>query len=141
MVPRPFRRRKAMENSMRILIVDDEDIVRGSFFHWFRRLGYPVETAASGFEALKKLEEKTFDVLILDLRMPGEDGIKVLKEIKKSHPDTDVVMITAYGSIDTAVQSIKTGATDYLCKPFKPEKLSLIVKKIVDQKSAIKLQL
>ncbi len=116
------------------MIVDDEMIVRESFLHWFEKLGHKVDTAASGFEALEKLEKIPFDVLFVDIKMPGMDGIELLEKIKEKYPDSNVVIITAYGSIETAVNAMKMGASDYLLKPFKPAQLSLVMEKIFQQK-------
>jgi DNA-binding NtrC family response regulator len=123
-----------MDKKITIMIVDDEPIVRESFLHWFQRLGYRVETAASGFEALEKLEKIGFDLLFVDIKMPGMNGIELLGKVKEEYPDTFVIIITAYGSIDTAVEAMKQGAVDYLLKPFKPEQLSLVMEKVLNQK-------
>ena len=123
-----------MDEKMSIMIVDDEMIIRESFLHWFEKYGHRVDAAASGFEALEKLEKVPFDLLFVDIKMPGMDGIELLEEVKQEYPETIVVIITAYGSIDTAVQAMKLGASDYLLKPFKPEQLSLVMEKIAHQK-------
>jgi len=119
------------------MIVDDELIVRESFLHWFERLGYVVETAASGFEALEKLKQFSFDLLFVDIKMPGMSGVELLDRVKEDYPGTIVIIITAYGSIDTAVEAMKKGAADYLLKPFKPEQLSLVMEKVLNQKKLI----
>jgi len=123
-----------MNDKISIMIVDDEFIVRESFLHWFKRLGHPVEVAASGFEALEKLEKFSSDLLFVDIKMPGMNGIELLGKVKEEYPDTLVIIITAYGAIDTAVEAMKLGATDYLLKPFKPEQLSLVMEKVANQK-------
>ena len=119
------------------MIVDDEEIIRESFLHWFEKLGHRVEAAASGAEALEKLEKSPFEVLFVDIKMPGMDGIELLGKVKEEYPETIVVIITAYGSIETAVKAMKMGATDYLLKPFKPEQLSLVLEKIAHQRKLI----
>jgi len=119
---------------MKIMIVDDEMIVRESLLHWFKKSGHDVDTAASGPEALKKLEKIPFDILFVDIKMPGMNGIEVLEKVKEEYPETLVVIITAYGSIDTAVRAMKTGASDYLLKPFKPDQLTLVLEKIALQR-------
>jgi len=123
-----------MDKKISIMIVDDEPIVRESFLHWFERLGFLVQTAATGFEALEKLEQTGFDVLFVDVKMPGMNGIELLARVKEGYPDTIVIVITAYGSIDTAVEAMKKGAADYLLKPFRPEQLSLVIQKVLNQK-------
>ncbi len=126
-----------MDKKTSIMIVDDEEIIRESFLHWFEKLGHQVEAAASGLETLKKLEKSPFDVLFVDIKMPGMDGIELLGKVKEEYPETIVVIITAYGSIETAVKAMKMGATDYLLKPFKPEQLSLVLEKIAHQRKLI----
>ena len=126
-----------MEDKISIMIVDDELIVRESFLQWFKKMGNHVDSAASGFEALDKLEKYPFDLMFVDIKMPGMNGIELLGRIKEEYPDTIVVIITAYGSIDSAVNAMKMGATDYLLKPFKPEYLSLVMEKVANQKRLI----
>ncbi|MBU1713354.1 MAG: sigma-54 dependent transcriptional regulator [Proteobacteria bacterium] len=126
-----------MNKKITIMIVDDEPIVRESFLHWFERLGCMVETAASGFEALEKLKQSAYDLLFVDIKMPGMNGVELLERVKEEYPGTIVIIITAYGSIDTAVEAMKKGAADYLLKPFKPEQLSLVMEKVLNQKKLI----
>lgn len=123
-----------MNEKMSIMIVDDEMIVRESLFHWFEKAGHVVETASSGFEALEKLERFPFELLFVDIKMPGMDGIELLEKVKAEYPDTIVIIITAYGSIESAIKAMKTGASDYLLKPFKPDQLSLVMEKIAHQR-------
>ncbi|MBW2041125.1 MAG: sigma-54-dependent Fis family transcriptional regulator [Deltaproteobacteria bacterium] len=123
-----------MKENMSIMVVDDEMIIRESFSHWFEKSGHKVSTAASGFEALDKLKEYPFDLLFVDIKMPGMDGIEFLEIVKKEYPDTFVVIITAYGSIESSVKAMKLGASDYLLKPFKPEQLNLVLEKVAQQK-------
>lgn len=122
-----------MDDKMNIMIVDDEKIVRESLFHWFTKLGHTVEKASSGFEALDGLEKNPFDVLFVDIRMPEMNGLELLEKVKTEYPETVVVIITAYGSIETAVKAMQLGASDYLLKPFKPDYLSLVMEKITQQ--------
>ena len=126
-----------MGNKISIMIVDDELIVRESFLHWFENLGHKVETAASGLEALEKLKKSFFDLLFVDIKMPEMSGIELLGKVKEEYPETIVIIITAYGSIDTAVNAMKMGATDYLLKPFKPGQLTLVMEKVANQKRLI----
>jgi len=123
-----------MDTKPSVMVVDDEHIVRESLFHWFQKAGHVVDKAASAVEALKKLEETLFDVLFVDIKMPGMNGIELLDRVKSDYPDTVVIIITAYGSIDSAIQAMKKGASDYLLKPFKPEYLSLVMEKITRQR-------
>jgi len=123
-----------MDEKMSIMVVDDEEIVRESLFHWFKKYGHAVETASSGFEALDKLEKRPFQLLFVDIKMPGMDGIELLEKVKTEYPDSMVVIITAYGSIESAVKAMRIGASDYLLKPFKPDQLSLVMERISHQK-------
>ena len=123
-----------MDEKMSIMIVDDEMIVRESLYHWFKKYGHVVETASSGHEALEKLEKLPFEVLFVDIKMPVMDGIELLGKVKEEYPDTIVIIITAYGSIHTAVKAMKMGASDYLLKPFEPDQLSLVLEKIANQR-------
>jgi DNA-binding NtrC family response regulator len=120
-------------NIARILIVDDELIMRESLAAWLERDGHAVQTAASGESALKKCRENRFDILLLDIKMEGMDGLDVLRRIKESDADVAVVMITAYGSIATAIDAMKDGAHDYLLKPFDPSELGVLIEKIIQQ--------
>ena len=122
-----------MDAKMNIMIVDDEKIVRESLYHWFTKIGHTVEKASSGFEALERLAENPFDVLFVDIKMPQMNGIELLEKVKTTYPDTIVIIITAYGSIESAVKAMQLGASDYLLKPFKPDYLSLVMEKISQQ--------
>ncbi len=126
-----------MDKKMSIMIVDDEEIIRESLFHWFKKYGHPVETASSALKALERLEKHPFQLLFVDIKMPGMDGIELLEKIKQEYPDTIVVIITAYGSIESAVKAMRIGAHDYLLKPFKPEQLSLVMERISVQKKLV----
>ncbi|MBW2621258.1 MAG: sigma-54-dependent Fis family transcriptional regulator, partial [Deltaproteobacteria bacterium] len=126
-----------MDEKMSIMVVDDEEIVRESLFHWFKKYGHVVDTASSGFEALDKLEKYPFQLLFVDIKMPKMDGIELLEKVKTEYPDTIVVIITAYGSIESAVKAMRIGASDYLLKPFKPDQLSLVMERISNQKKLL----
>nr|MCU0564623.1 response regulator [Desulfobacterales bacterium] len=117
-------------NSTKILIVDDETIMRESLAGWLERDGHQVQTAASGEDALKKCAQTRFDILLLDIKMEGMSGLDVLRRIKEADPEAAVVMITAYGSIATAIEAMKNGAFDYMLKPFDPNELGVLVEKI-----------
>lgn len=121
--------------STKILIVDDELIMRESLAGWLERDGHVVETAASGEEALQKLKNSRFEILLVDIKMEGMSGLDVLKKVKESDPDAAVVMITAYGSISTAIEAMKNGADDYLLKPFDPNALGVLIDKITEHQA------
>ncbi len=116
-----------------IMIVDDEEIVRTSLSSWLLEDGYDVLMFESGKLALEALGKKQFDLMLVDLKMPGMDGLELMKEVKKSLPDMPIIIMTAYATVDTAVKAIKEGAFDYLMKPFDPEEISLTIKKIMKQ--------
>jgi DNA-binding NtrC family response regulator len=124
--------------SANILIVDDELIMRESLSGWLKRDGHTVQTAASGEEALAMIEKTHFDIMLVDIKMEGISGLDVLKQVRETDADTAVVMITAYGSIKTAIDAMKNGATDYLLKPFDPNELGVIVEKTIDRQAEIR---
>jgi len=111
-----------------ILVVDDERTVRNTIRAILEEQAYRVETAPDGRAALKSLKNHSFDLVITDLRMGAVDGLEVLKFVKKTHPATEVIVLTAFGSVETAVEAIKAGAFDYLSKPVEPEKLLATVR-------------
>jgi DNA-binding NtrC family response regulator len=116
---------------IKIIVVDDELSVRESVRGWLQQDGYQVETAASGLEALAKNAENRFDIMIIDVKMPEMDGLALLKKIKETDPDIAVVIMTAHGAIQDAVEAMKLGAYDYLLKPFDLEEFSLTIEKLV----------
>jgi DNA-binding NtrC family response regulator len=118
-------------NNIKILIVDDELIMRESLAGWLERDGHTVQTAASGEEALAKLKQTHFDIFLVDIKMEGMSGLEVLRRVKESDPDAEVVMITAYGSIPSAIEAMKDGAYDYMLKPFDPNELGVLIEKII----------
>ncbi len=124
-----------MSLSTSIMIVDDEETICEALAAWFAKDGFQVETAFSGFNALERIQEKAFDIYLLDIKMPGMDGIELLSRLKEKQPDAMVIMITAHGSIQTAVEAMKLGASDYLCKPFDPDELSLLMERVMATKA------
>ncbi len=121
----------------RILVVDDEEIVCESCKRILEEEGYEVETALSGEEAFSKMKENPYDIVLTDLKMPGIDGMEVLKTIRRDYPSTIVIMITGFATVETAVESMKLGAFDYIPKPFTPDEVSIVVKKAIDQKTLL----
>ncbi len=120
--------------SARILVVDDEDIVIRSCLRILDGNGYQIETARDGQEALRKVDDNSYDVMILDIMMPNLGGMEVLRRVKETHPDTDVIMITGLSQIDTAVQAMKLGAFDYISKPFEPDELKLVIQRALERR-------
>jgi len=126
-----------MRKRIKILVVDDEDIVRESLRDWLENAGYKVVIAGSGEEALRIIKQKKIKIMLADLVMPGIDGIELMKEARKIVPTISTVIITAYGSIQTAISAIKEGAYDYIEKPFCPEKVELLIKNLMEHQDLI----
>jgi DNA-binding NtrC family response regulator len=117
-----------MARKISILIVDDEDSVRDSLYSWFMEDGYSVECAEDAFAALSRLESESFDIILADIKMPGMDGLEMLRRIKMLKSSSIVIMMTAFATVDTAVQALKDGAFDYVTKPFDPDDLSHLIR-------------
>lgn len=118
----------------KILIVDDELSVRASLNEWFLEDGFKVETAESAEDALHKMHAGPFDLILLDIKMPGMDGITLQKKIKEIDPKVVIIIMTAYASVETAVEALKLGAFDYVTKPFDPDDLSRLIRNALKQK-------
>jgi len=117
-----------MARNISILIVDDEESVRDSLYNWFIEDGYKVECAENAKKALSILEAATYDIILVDIKMPGMDGLELLKRIKALRHDSVVIIMTAFATVDTAVQALKDGAYDYVTKPFDPDDLSHLIR-------------
>src|SRR5579864_3059981 len=117
----------------RILIVDDELVVRDSLARWFAAEGYQTKALASAREALE-LADREWDLALLDIKMPGMDGIELQRRLKESDPDLIMIIMTGYATVDTAVQALKQGAYDYLTKPVDPDELSHLVDKALEHR-------
>jgi len=120
-----------------ILIADDEPLTRKSLLEILKFEGYRVSLASDGEEALKIVKKDIPDVVIADLKMPRMDGIALLREIKKYNPDIEVVLITAYGTIETAVEAMKEGAFDYITKPIIDSEIKIVIQRILEQKRLV----
>src|SRR4030042_212756 len=118
-----------------LLVVDDEAVIREGMRRILASQGYHVDTSASGRTATEIIQEQDFDVVITDLKMPGMDGIEVLKTIRILQPEVPVIIITGYSTVDTAVEAMKNGAFDYIAKPFTSELIIEKVRKAVDYKT------
>ena len=122
-----------METDISLLIVDDEESVRDSLYNWFIEDGYKVDCAADAKEALKKVEAQNFDIILADIKMPGMDGMEMHRRIRALNSDAIVIIMTAFASVDTAVQALKDGAYDYVTKPFDPDDLSHLIRNAAKQ--------
>src|SRR5438045_8094623 len=118
----------------RILIVDDEANARTALAELLRDEGYAVETAADGFKALPKLEELAPDAVVTDLKMPGLSGLELMAKVRERDPEAIVIVMTAFGAVESAVQAMRQGAADYLTKPVNVEELSLVLKRELERK-------
>ncbi len=118
----------------RVLVVDDEEVVVRSCQRILVDAGIEVEAARAGDEALQKIQAQAFDVVLLDIMMPGIDGLEVLRRIKEDQPQVEVVMITGHAQIESAVRAMKLGAFDYLAKPFDPDELRVTVERALERR-------
>ncbi|MDR3569946.1 MAG: sigma-54 dependent transcriptional regulator [Syntrophobacteraceae bacterium] len=123
-----------MTEQVSLLIVDDEPSVRDSLMHWFLQEGYRVETAAEAMEALGRMRDSSFDIILLDIKMPGMDGIELQRRLKEIDSQLAIVIMTAYASVDTAIQALKQGAYDYITKPVDPDDLSRLIRNAAVQR-------
>lgn len=116
----------------RILVVDDEKRIRDGCHQMLVKDGFHVEDADNGDAALRRIEKEHYDIILLDLMMPGISGMEVLTRLKNTHPDTVVIVITGYATLDHAVEAMKKGAFDFISKPFSPQDLRLVISKAID---------
>lgn len=122
-----------MAKKISILIVDDEESVRDSLFNWFIEDGFHVECAENAKKALTMLESNQFDIILADIKMPGMDGLEMLRRIKSIKQDSIVIVMTAFATVDTAVKALKDGAYDYVTKPFDPDDLTHLIRNATKQ--------
>lgn len=122
-----------MAKKISILIVDDEELVRDSLYNWFIEDGYRVECAENAKKALTILESDQFDIILADIKMPGMDGLEMLRRIKSLKQDSIVIVMTAFATVDTAVKALKDGAYDYVTKPFDPDDLTHLIRNATKQ--------
>jgi two-component system, NtrC family, response regulator AtoC len=128
-----------MDKQEKILIVDDEKVVRESLYHWFEEDNYTVDTAEDGETALKKYAKDKYDLLLVDMKMPGMSGLDLLSKIKAIDKDALIILITAFASVPTAISALKNGAYDYVTKPIDPDELAHLVKRALEQR-ALKIE-
>ncbi len=118
----------------KILVVDDEQVMRDSLRAWLEDEGFAVDTAEDAVTALSMVKERPYDVAVIDIRMPGMDGIVLQKKLRETQEGLPVVIITAHATVETAVQAMREGAYDYLMKPFPPEKLTNVIMRVLEHR-------
>jgi DNA-binding NtrC family response regulator len=118
----------------RLLLVDDDPLIVGSLREVLRREGYGVSTAATGLEALRVLREQETDLVITDINMPEMDGMQLLREVRSRQPETIVILITGYGTIESAVEAIKAGAYDYITKPILDDEMKVVIQRALESR-------
>lgn len=123
------------ENKLKVLLVDDDRKIRFLMSKELPRMGFLVECSSTGKEAVKKFREESFDIVLLDLKMPDTSGIEVLREMKQIDSMTEIIMLTGHASIDTAIEAMKLGAYDYLTKPCKLSEIDVILRKAGEKKN------
>ena len=124
-------------DNINILVADDDLSIREGCERILRGEGYRVRTAKDGLQALQALKEEQFDLALLDLKMPGRNGLQVLREIKRQSPHTEVVMITGFATVETAVEAMRLGAYDYIPKPFPPSEVRQVVAKMIQKRALL----
>jgi DNA-binding NtrC family response regulator len=117
-----------------VLIVEDHDRLREQLAQFYEQEGFRVTAAACGEEGLTKLADEKFALVVSDIKMPGLDGFQLARHVRQKYPETDVILITAFGSIKQAVEAMKLGASDYITKPFQPEAIRLVSEKLIEKK-------
>ena len=122
-----------MSRKISILIVDDEESVRDSLYNWFVEDGFHVECVENATKALIILESDLLDIILADIKMPGMDGLEMLRRIKTIKQDSIVIVMTAFATVDTAVKALKDGAYDYVTKPFDPDDLTHLIRNATKQ--------
>jgi len=120
-------------NKAEILVVDDEKNIRMTLSRALETIAESVDTAVNGEDALEKIREKDYDLVLLDLKMPGMGGMEVLRRLREIRPEVGVIILTAHGSIESAVEAMKLGAVDFLQKPFAPEEIRRLVSTVLDR--------
>ena len=117
-----------------ILIVEDHHSLREQLGKFYEQEGYKVETAASGEEGLEKLSKEKFAIVVSDVKMPGISGFQLARHIRENYPETDVILVTAFGNVKEAVEAMKLGASDYITKPFQPEAIRFVTEKLIEKR-------
>ena len=119
------------------MVIDDENVVLKSCARILGRLGYEIDTTSDPRDGLKRVLDEFFNIVIVDLKMPDIDGMQILKSVKEARPETEVIMITGYSTVETAVQAMKLGAADYVAKPFNPDELEVVVERAAEKQDLL----
>lgn len=122
------------ERKAKILVVDDDPMVRDVVVESIKIMEYDVDVAGDGVEALKKQDENRYDLIVTDMKLPGLDGLSLIRRLKQGLSDTDVIVITGYGTIENAVECMKAGALEYLIKPFTVDQIQVAVRKALEHR-------
>jgi DNA-binding NtrC family response regulator len=125
-------------NNLDILIVEDEFFQREMLRDFLRKAGHLATEAESGEKALQLLEKGCFDLMLMDFRMPGMNGLETLLKVKAIDPEIDVVIMTAYGTVETAVAAMKAGARDYITKPMDLDELAMLIRRIAEHRTLVR---
>lgn len=128
---------KEINSHYNILIVDDEPLIRESLYEILRIEGYKAHMAASGEEAIEIIRKQKTDIVITDMKLPKMSGLAVLHQIKDLSPETEVILITGYGSVESAVEAMKKGACDYITKPINDVEIKIILSRIIEKKEIV----
>lgn len=126
------------KSNFKILVIDDDEIAKDVVVSLLKKEGFFVKSARDGLEGIREIRTKDFDLIITDLKMPGADGIEVLKEAKRLKKNVLVVIITAYGTLENAIEAIRLGAYDYITKPFKLQELLILVENAMKKHELMK---
>ncbi len=121
------------QNKLRVLILDDEPIVCKRLKPSLEKLGFEVDTFTRSFEAMQAVEQARYDIIVTDLKMEGMDGMRFLQEAKKLHPETEVIVITGFATMETAKESFKKGVFDFIAKPFNLNEIQKVVLRAADK--------
>ncbi|MBW1839455.1 MAG: sigma-54-dependent Fis family transcriptional regulator, partial [Deltaproteobacteria bacterium] len=122
------------KNAHKILVIDDNEWIRDTLKQLLAMSGYQVDVANDGEKGIKKVKSQNYDVVLTDIQMPKVDGMELLKQIKEYNPALPVVMITGFPTVDTAIQAMRQGASDFITKPFRYEQVSMTVDKLMNER-------
>ncbi len=120
-----------------VLVVDDEPLIRKFLVETLKRMGFAVQDASDGAQALRKIKSETFDLIFTDIKMPSLSGMELLRKVREVSPESVIVMMTAYATVESAVEAMKMGAFDYIIKPFSPDQIEMVTRRATERQSLI----